>query len=350
MGLSKSPLFAAHGAAGATFTESGGWLVPARFGEVVDECAAVRASAGLYDLADHGVVTLVGPDARRFANGMFTNNVRDLAPGHGNASAMVDDKARLQGLLRLYATAPDAFLAVLEGVTPAAFEERYGKYIIFDDVELTDVSDETSVLSVQGPAAAAVLGRAGLPVPEGEGRFASVERLRVATNARSVPGGFDVIVPRDAVAATWGALQAAGARPVGFEAQEVLRIEAGIPRWPVDMTDKSLLHELRLVPTHGSFNKGCYIGQEIINRIDVMGQVTKKLWGLEMAEDAIPPTGAEVKRGDEVVGATFSGAREGGRVRVLALLRKSAWEAGLAVTVHAGDRVVGATVHDLPFA
>lgn len=353
MGLHKSPLFAAHGAAGATFVESAGWLVPAAFGPlpaaVAAEANAVRTGAGVYDLADHGVVTLVGPDARRFCNGMFTNNVRDLQPGHGNASAMVDDKARLQGLLRLYATAPDAFLAVLEGVTPEAFEARYGKYIIFDDVELTDASEDVSVLSVQGPDAAAVLQRCGLPVPEGEGTFASVEEIRVATNARSRAGGYDLVVPRASVTALWGALQAAGARAVGLDAREVVRIEAGIPRWPVDMTEKSLLHELRLVPTHASFHKGCYIGQEVINRIDVMGQVTKQLWGLEMAEDAIPPAGAEVRLGEDVVGVTHSGAREDGRVRVLALLRKAAWQPGISVSVHAGDRVVAATVRDLPF-
>src|SRR4051812_20902280 len=135
MGLQKSALFASHGAAGAHFTEIGGWLVPASFGDVAGESAAIRSGAAAYDLADHGVVTLVGPHARRFSNGMFTNNVRDLAVGRWNTSAMVDDKARLQGLLDLYATAPDAFLAVLEGVTPEAFEARYGKYIIFDDLE-----------------------------------------------------------------------------------------------------------------------------------------------------------------------------------------------------------------------
>ncbi len=358
MGLSKSPLFAAHGLAGATFVESEGWLVPASFGSVVDECAAVRTAAGLYDLADHGVVSLVGPDARRFCNGMFTNNVRDLAVGRGNASAMVDERARVQGLLRLYHTDADTFLAVLEGVTPEAFEARYGKYIIFDDVELTDLSDKLGVLSVQGPEAAAVLGRAGLPVPEGEGAVVSVEpqnveSLHVATNARSVAGGFDIVAPREALPSLWAALLAAGApsgcRAVGLDAREVLRIEAGLPRWPADMSDKSLIHELRLVPTHASFEKGCYIGQEVINRIDVMGQVVKKIWGLEMGEDAVPPTGAEVKVDDAVVGTVLSGAREGTRVRVLALLRKSAWEPGKVVSVHAGDRVVPATVYDLPF-
>lgn len=349
MGLSKSPLLAAHGLAGATFVESAGWLVPASFGSVADECASVRTAAGVYDLTDHGVVSLVGPDTRRFCNGMFTNNIRDLAVGRGNASAMVDEKARIQGMLRLYHVDAEAFLAVLEGVTPEAFQARYAKYIIFDDVEVTDVSEQFGVLSVQGPAAAATLRLAGLPVPEGEGALVSVESLRIATHARSVTGGFDIVAPRDALAALWAGLLGAGAKPVGLDAREVLRIDAGIPRWPLDMSEKSLIHELRLVPTHASFEKGCYIGQEVINRIDVMGQVVKKIWGVEMGEDAIPPAGAEVKVGDDVVGTVLSGARDGTRVRVLALLRKVAWEQGKEVSVHAGGRAVPATVSDLPF-
>ena len=349
MGLLKSILFSTHGTANATFVAHGGWLVPASFGDTVGECASGRTGALRYDLADRGVISMVGPDARRFCNGMFTNNIRDLAVGRGNASAMVDEKARVQGLIELYHTAPDSFLVVLEGVPPDAFEARYAKYIIFDDVEMTDRSDALALVSVQGPDAAGVLGRAGLPAPEGEGSVATIEDVYVVNTPRTPAGGFDVIAPRAAIGALWGALGAAGARAAGLDAQEVLRIEAGLPRWPVDMSEKSLLHELRLVPRYGSFNKGCYIGQEVINRIDVMGQVTKKIWGLEMGEDAVPPVGAEVRIGEDVVGTVLSGAREGTRVRTLALLRKAAWTPGLAVAVHAGERSVPATVTDLPF-
>jgi folate-binding protein YgfZ len=290
-----------------------------------------------------------GPDARRFCNGMFTNNVRNLPVDRGNSNAMVDDKARVQGLLDLWRVSESALLAVLHGVTAEAFEARYAKYIVFDDVELTDEREAVGLLSVQGPDAAAVLTRAGLPVPEDEGAIASVESVHVLRRARSVPGGFDVLLPRDVAALTWEALVAAGAAPAGRDALEILRVEAGQPRWPVDMSEKSLVHELRLVERCVSFDKGCYIGQEIINRIDVMGQVTKKIWGLEMAEDALPPRGAEVRIGEDVVGATLSGVRDGARVRVLALLRKAAWTPGAEVDVHANGRIVRATVHDLPF-
>jgi aminomethyltransferase len=347
MGLQKSPLFSALGAAGARFAEVDGWLLPADFGDRDAEADAGRAAAVLLDLPAHGVVTLAGPDARRFANGMFTNNIRALQPGRGNQSCMVDDRARIQGVLDTWCVDPETFLVVLDGVTPEAFEARYGKYIIFDDVELTDRSEDLGVVSVQGPGAGELLSKAGLPVPD-EG-FASVEELRVARRARTRAGGFDVIAPKTALPALWEGLRGAGGRPIGWEAAEALRVEAGLPRWPVDFGEKSLLHEMRMVERCGAFDKGCYIGQEVINRIDVMGQVNKKLWGLRMVEDAIPPVGAEVRVGGEAVGATLTGARDHGVARVLAILRKSAWQPGLEVEVHAGDRTVRAVVSDLPF-
>ncbi len=348
MSLAKTPLFAIQGASGATFTEVDGVLLAERFGAPEAEADAGRSGAALMDLAGHAVVELVGPDARRFANGMFTNNVRAMPVLGGNRSCMVDDKARIQGVLDLVCLANDRFLAILAGVSVEAFEARYGKYIIFDDVEIMDVSDARSVLSVQGPHAEEVLRAAGLPVPDAS-VAAAVEELLVVRCARSKAGGYDLVVPRDAVAATWQALVACGAAPAGWVAQEILRVEAGLARWPVDMGERALLHEMRLVERCGAFDKGCYIGQEIINRIDVMGQVKQKLWGLELVEDAWPPGGAEVRIGEDLVGVVRSGAREGTRVRVLAVLKQVAWKDGLEVSVHANGRAVAAIVRDLPF-
>ena len=348
MPLSKTPLFSLHGATGATFAEAHGWLLPERWSTPEAECGAARTRAAVFDLARCAVVELAGPDTRRFCNGMFTNNIRAMPVGGGNRSCMVDDKARIQGVLDLYCLAEERFVAVLDGVTPEAFEARYGKYIIFDDVELTDTSRERTVLSVQGPHAAAVLVAAGLPVPTDSVTVPHGEGF-VARCARTVAGGYDLVVPRAEAIPTWQAIVTAGAHPAGTVAQEILRVEAGIPQWPDDMGERALLHELRLVERCAAFDKGCYIGQEIINRIDVMGQVKSKLWGLELLEDAWPPTGAEVRLDGQVVGSVRSGAREGARVRVLAILKQVAWTEGLRVEVVAGSRSVGATVRDLPF-
>ena len=347
--MRRTPLFALHSLAGASFAQVVDALVPAVFGAVSMTCEAGRTGAVVIDRSDRHVVALRGPDARRFCNGMFTNNVRSLPVGGANRHCMVDDKARIQGLLDLVCLAEDSFLAVLDGITAADFEARYGKYILFDDVELEDLTAQFTVFGVQGPHTTSVLASAGLPVP-GEGGAATIgEGIHVLRSPSTGVDGIAVMVPLAVAQGTWAALVSAGAVPCGSEAAEILRIEAGIPRWPVDMGERALLHELRLVTTCAAFDKGCYLGQEVIHRIDVMGQVTKQLWGLEMDADALPPGGAEVRVGDQVVGEVRSGAREGTRVRVLAVLRKAAWQAGLQVTVHAGERSVGARVADLPF-
>ena len=326
-----------------------------RSSSLLEEVARARASAALFDLAacspvGAGVLTFVGPDARRFCNGMFTNNIRNLPVGRANQNAMVDDKARLQGLhdLACLADSPDTggyFRATLEGVSTEAFIARYEKYIIFDDLELTDVSDEWHALSLQGPEAANILVGAGLPVPETEGDVlplaGDLTAATITRRARSVAGGFDLCVPAAEVAA-WS--ERLGVPYADAATLERLRVVAGLVRWPVDMSERSLPHELRVVPRMCNFEKGCYIGQEVINRIDVMGQVNKKIWGL--VGTTLPEPGTEVRAGDDAVGTVLSGVQEDGYTRALVLLRKAAWESGK--TVDAGGTPM--TVSDLPFS
>lgn len=313
----------------------------------LDDTAAARQEAGLY-AGPTGVLTFIGPDARRFCNGMFTNNIRNLPVGRSNQNAMVDDKARVQGLhdVACLADQPDTgghFRVTLEGVTVEQFQARYEKYIIFDDVELTDVSDAWRVLTLQGPGATNRLLAACLLVPATEGDVLALSGdltgATITRRSRSVAGGFDLCVPAG-VPGPWDSLGSIG-DPASLER---LRVEAGLVRWPVDMGERALPHELNVVPRMCNFEKGCYIGQEVINRIDVMGQVNKKVWGLT-ANTLLEP-GAEVRMGDEVVGTVLSGVQEDGYTRSLALLRKAAWTPGLVVD--AGGRE--ARVAALPFA
>lgn len=281
---------------------------------------------------------------------MFTNNIRNLPVGRANQNAMVDDKARIQGLHDLACLADSAdvggyFRATLEGVATADFIARYEKYIIFDDLELTDISEDWRVLSLQGPDATHILEQAGVPIPSAEGDVLPLGNdptgATITRRARSVAGGFDLCVPA-AETSEWAARLAL---PYADAATlERLRVEAGLVRWPVDMGERALPHEMRAVPRMCNFEKGCYIGQEVINRIDVMGQVNKKVWGLVGA--ALPEPGTEVKLGDDVVGTVLSGVQEDGFVRALVLLRKAAWEPGKALD--AGG--IPMTVSDLPFS
>ncbi len=351
--MKQTPLFTNHLQHDAHTEVYGDWTLVARFGAVQDEIDAARRGAAVFDLAHLRAITLSGEAVARWVNGMFTQDFRQLRPGRGGRAAMCDDRGRVEGLLHVAMDAPGRVLVALEGITPEAFEERYRMFLMLDDIELEADEDGPWLLSVQGPEAAAVLGRLGLPVPEGE--LATVPAaegpgIRVLRRDRTGLGGFDLWLPADALEPTWDALRGAGATPAGIEALEALRVAAGIPRWPEDGDAITLVHELRLERELVSFTKGCYVGQETINRLERRGGLQKRLGGLVLAEDALPPRGAEVILDGEVVGSTRSAARIDGRALALAMLRKAAWEPGLAVEVRAGDRTVAATTSDLPFA
>jgi folate-binding protein YgfZ len=253
------------------------------------------------------------------------------------------------GLVELARTGEEAILVVLDGIAVATFADRYGKFIVLDDVEMDDLSAGRAVFHIGGPGASAVTEALGLGAIA-SGGCASVGEIVALSRDRGAGAGVDLVVPADQAVATWEAARGAGAMPVGFDAMEWLRVSAGQARWPVDMGERALVHEMRLVESCCAFTKGCYVGQEVINRIDVMGQVNKKIFGLAMRENAIPPLEAEVRLGGEAVGVARSGARCGGRARVLALLRKAAWAPGTEVEVVADGRSVAAVVSDLPFS
>lgn len=313
----------------------------------MDAYTAAHRHAVVVERTGTAVLTLQGRDARRFCNGMFTNNVRDLPVGDGNRHAMVDAKGKVGGLLDLYAVADDRFLVVLDGVSAAEFEERYGKFIVFDDVEVTDLTPGNALLTVQGPASAAILAAAGLPVPERA--YAARASVTVVRRDRTRLSGFDVLLPTSARDATLDALTGAGAAR-GDEADlEVLRVEAGQVRWPIDAPGRALVHELGLRDEVCNFDKGCYIGQEVINRVDVMGQVKKALAGVRLAGDTVPAGDLDVRAGGQVVGRLTSVVRSPALGWIgLAIVRKP-HDAPGPVEVVAGDVAVPAEVVPLPF-
>lgn len=353
--MKKTPLFPQHLARSAATDVYGEWLLPAHYGDVDAEVRAARTGAALFDLCHTEKVELVGDATRRFANGMFTNNVRKLAVGHGHRAAMCDDRGRVLGLMDLYCVSESRFLLVLDGVDGAWFEGRYQMYAMLEDIEIEVITGQPWLLSLQGPGAAEVLARLGLPVPEADHQHvhvpaASGPGLSVMRKDRTGLGGFDLLVPTEGLDALFQAAIAAGATPAGQQALEALRVAAGRARWPVDGTDKSMVHELRFNAEVCAFDKGCYVGQEVINRIDVKGQLTKRLMGVVLDEDALPPAGAEVLLEDEVVGTVTSAARVLGQPLALGVLRKKAWEPGLKVVVRAEGREVPGHTSELPFA
>ncbi|MEL6349457.1 MAG: glycine cleavage T C-terminal barrel domain-containing protein [Myxococcota bacterium] len=341
------PLSDLHLTLGAALDDAG---QPQRYRDLDAEVSAVRQGAGLFDLSAAQTFHLRSPEARRWSNGMFTNNIRRLQPGQGNRSAMCDDRGRVQGLLDLYCLDDETFFGVLEGVDLAWFAGRYEMFLMLDDIELESHPDAPWLLSVQGPKAEAILAAASLPTPQNTRDHVEQDGLRVMRRDRTGLGGFDLLCADDAVLRhIWTTLLEAGAQPAGHQTLDALRILAGRARWPTDGTEKSMVHELRLNEEVCAFDKGCYVGQEVINRIDVKGAIQKRLTGLRLLER--PPEGSPVFLGDKKIGTITSMVSLHGEIFGLGVLRKTAWEPGTTVAVRPeGSDPISATVADLPMS
>ncbi len=279
-----------------------------------------------------GAVRLSGPDARRFCNGMFTHNVRDLPVGGAHRSALLDDRGRVRGLLWLGCVGPDAFVAFPDGGFGAEFASRFGSFLVFDDVEV-EALDLSAGFHLAGPSAATALAAAGLPTPTGVAEAGG--GWVVAANRLGVPG-WDV----------WGVSPMEPS--VGSDVAQVLRVRAGRPIWPDDVGDKRLVHELGLHGEVLNFSKGCYIGQETVNRVDVMGGVKRRLTGLVLpAGESVRP-GASVEHEGELLGAISSVAAVGGGALALAVLKIPFDTPGSPVEVVVGEERVPANTAAFP--
>lgn len=244
-----------------------------------------------------------GADARRWCNGLFTNNVRDLPIGAWNRSAMVDDRGRVHGFLDLLCLADDQLLAVVDGMTPAEFLERHERYLLFDRVELTvPPLARFTVFGADGPAGAR----------PGPGRWEAAAGGWAWGHRRAPGQTLDWVGPE-------GSWMPSGTE-LAAEALEVARVAAGIPRFPDDTTEKCLPHELGLRDELLHFEKGCYLGQETIHRVDVMGQVRRRL--VRVATPRPVAAGSEVRVDGAVVGLVSSPVElEDGSGLGLALVR-----------------------------
>jgi folate-binding protein YgfZ len=310
-----------HRGAGAVMVERAGYSLPAGYGDAAAEYEAVRGGggAGLIDLSARGRVEVSGKDAVQFLNGLITNDVKTLAAGAWMEAAFPNPQGRLLAHARVWRANESApFLFDTEPATRAAVFKNLERFSPAGDFKVNDTTDRSAQLSVQGARAARITSDAlgedlsGLA----RGRVAVVERrgdvVAVARATHTGEDGLDLVAGVDQARALWDALVAAGARPVGQDALEVLRVEAGLARYGADVDATNVVLEAGRDDAV-SYTKGCYVGQEIIARIHWRGHVAKRLAGLTPADEngddravtALTP-GAKIK--------TTDATREIGRV------------------------------------
>jgi folate-binding protein YgfZ len=344
--MTRTPLHDVMSAAGARFGQFGGAETAADFGDVAKEYAVLRSGAAIYDLGRRAKILVTGNDRTRWLSGMVTNNIRDLAVNHGTYNFLLNAQGHILADMYIY-NRGEYLLVDTDLDQLARVMELFDKYIIMDEVETTDASEKLSALGLGGPNAKSVLAKLALPVPAEPLTVADAEWQNVGVSiVRMDNDAFEIWIGAVHVATLWSALVAAGAVPVGYEMLEFARIAAGIPRFGVDIRDKDLPQETAQDRAL-NFNKGCYLGQEIVERIHARGAVHRTLAGFAVTQGA-PAAGAKITVGGKEVGQVTSVAQlPSGSHRTLALgyVRREAAAPGTEVEIEGAK----ARVSSLPF-
>lgn len=296
---------------------------------------AVRdGGAGLIDLSERGRILVSGSEATMFLNGLVTNDVKSLAEGRWMPAAFPTVQGRLIGAVRI-ARLKDGLLIDTERPSHDAILKTISRFTMAGDFRVADLTDESAMLSLQGMRAGEIVAKvlkasvADLP----RNGLIEVEGVTVIRATHTAEDGFDLVVDSARAGELRQVLQEAGATPVDQETFEVLRIEAGVARFGVDMDETNVLPETNLDDAV-SYTKGCYVGQEIIVRIKHRGHPAKKLVGLK-ADQPLEP------------GAIITSAAVSPRAGNIGLgyVRYDSIEPGTKVVVDGID----ATVSELPF-
>lgn len=336
--------------AGATFEDWGdGLTVPVSFGNDAAALDAVQTGVALVDRSHWGRLTVSDQDRLRYLHNQTTNAFETLHPGQGCDTVFVTATARTIDLVTAYVL-EDAVLLLVSPNRRAALMAWMDRYIFFADrVKLADVTDHTVAFSLLGPASDRLIEKLGashlVGQPHAHHCLVTVAGtpVRVAVGSGLATPGYTLIADRLIAAHLWQQLADWGAVPLGEHLWERLRIEQGRPRPDHELTEDYNPLEAGLWSAV-SWNKGCYIGQETIARLDTYQGVKQHLWGVRWSGELVE-TGAVITIGGERVGKLTSQILTEAGALGLAYIRTKAGGAGLQVEI--GE--TPATIVDLPF-
>jgi tRNA-modifying protein YgfZ len=287
--------------------------------------AALRGGAGVVDRSDRGRLLLTGKDRRAYLQGLLTNDIEALAPGAGCYAAYLTAQGRMIADLFVFETG-DSVVIDLEGDVAAGVRDKLAQFIFSEDVEVADISAGTVQFGVYGPRAGEASVAAG-----------ALARYVIPRDDFGI-AGFDLIAGRERGDALLAALHAAGAVDVDREVAEIARIEAGRPKFGVDMDTDTIPLEAGIDDRAISRTKGCYVGQEVIIRVldRGHGRVARRLVQLSFDPVApVPHAGEAIRSGEREIGRITSAVRSPalGRPIALGYVHRDFAAPGTAVTV-----------------
>jgi folate-binding protein YgfZ len=329
--------------------------VPADYGDVRAEFAALLSGCGIYELSTRAKIKLTGSDQIRWLNGMVTNNIRDLAANHGVYAFLLNPQGKILGDLYAYNRGGSLLLDTDQSQLEKLLA-IFDKYIIMDDVEVTNISDQLTAIGIAGTKAREVLRATGIEVTDLQPlQFADLtwQNIKLTLMRGDNPSldAYEFWLAPENLTTVWDALVKAGAMPAGATAMELLRIAAGVPCYGKDIRERDLPPETgQTRALH--FAKGCYVGQEIVERIRSRGAVHREFAGFEIkvSDNAVLPSpGTKIQLDGKDVGEITSVASlptaTGERPVALGYIRREVGAAGKQV--YAGGEEV--TIVRLPF-
>jgi len=360
--MKQSRLHSHHVQLGASFEDVTGWTIPAHYGDPVAEHGAVRHAVGLADLSHRGKLRVTGEDRVKWLQSVISNDILPLQPGQGCYSSFLTHKGKMLTYFRVYMQTDAVMLEDVGEIGDQTYT-ALRKFLLYGTkAKMENCAESWGLLLVSGPKAALVVKAAfGTDVDDLKPVSFITAAIggQTALAIRSEETGeqdYEVLIPADGVVAAWERLMEAGAphgmKPVGSQAREALRMEAGIPKAGPDLNEEIVPPEANLEGKAFSLSKGCYPGQEVVARMDTYGNVRRHLVGLVLKEAVVPPRGAKLFSGDREVGWVSSAIHSPQFNAVIALgfpLRDfSTPDTRLSVEINGARH--DATVHALPFS
>ncbi|MBI2856654.1 MAG: aminomethyl transferase family protein [Chloroflexi bacterium] len=338
-----------HRKAGATFASSDGWEIPGVYSSVAEEYRALRKGIALADRSHWGRLRIRGKDALDLLNRLSTNSLMELDRGQGATTVLTSSKGRIIDLL-LIVNLGDELLVITSPQTLDRVIEWLDFYTFDEDISVEDVTEETAMLSLMGPGAVQLLGGQAVALELPNASHVSVQDIGVTAISTDAYGiaWYDLLVPASQAGAVWEALCQSGAVPVGEEALEVLRVEQGVPRYGRELSEEFNPLEAGMLSSI-SFEKGCYIGQEVVLRLKTYNKVQKHLMGIALGDADVSP-GARLEVDGKNAGLITSVVDSPllGQRLALGYVRTAYASAGQQVDVKDGDLAAVGRVTDLP--
>lgn len=352
------PLHKLHQATGAQFADYGSWTLPVHYGDPLREYNAIRQGVALADLSYQGKFILSGEDRKAFLQGLISNDLLKATEHSGIYTTLLTAKGKTIADFSLFPL-PEGYLMEIEAANAEKTKDVLMRFRLRSKVQMSVPA--WGRLLASGPLAKRrieqLIGEALPKMAENAFFEKKIDHMRLICIKRSVTGeaDFHLYTPLENLAALWTRLLSEGAalplQPVGQTALETARIEAGIPRYGLDMNEEVIPVEAGIQDQVISYTKGCFPGQEVIARIKTYGHVNKQLSGMILEGDTPPQAGAKVSQEGKSVGWVTSAVKSPfvGKIIAMAYLRREVSVPGTLLTVDVAQTQTAAEAKSLPF-